>query len=219
MRDSLRGKTVISLVGGVKVERLEEMLYGENRFLHHCGGSETTTFIRAMPNIAAEVCRSITILELPSPNSDDDDDAAACSRGKLEKIARAIFLHVGAVMVLPEELSMDEATAVGSSGVGLFACVLKEMVEGMGGGAGALEVAAQAMRGAAELVLEGGREPEVIMGMVATRGGSTERGLGVLRGKGTMAEAVGETVRATREFGGATAEEKEKGGAGAWNGA
>jgi len=111
------------------------------------------------------------------------------------------------VHVLPAE-KIEAAAVVTASGPAFFAFFLESVrkpLSGMGfENEEARVFAAGSMKSCAELVLRAGWEPEEVMKKVATKGGSTERGLNALEGKGvkqSIAEAIGETFEKALKLG------------------
>jgi len=95
--------------------------------------------------------------------------------GQIE-LAEAVFSAVGMTMVLPEKL-MDAVTALSGCGPAYAFTMIQAMADG-GVKLGiprdrAVLLAAQTMAGAAAMVMETGREPMTLRGMVTSPGGST----------------------------------------------
>ena len=164
MVEALEGKLMVSVLGGLSVGDLENMLYDttEVAFENRC------IIARAMPNVASSVAESMTIIPvMPQP---------------IAQAVIAIFSCVGRVKTVPSDL-MDPATAMCASGPAFFAYVLEALIQGVVNlgisRADAVEMAAQTMKGTAQLILR--REtPESLKTRVATPGGATEKGLAVL---------------------------------------
>jgi pyrroline-5-carboxylate reductase len=117
-----------------------------------------------------------------------------------------IFERIGKVAHLPES-NMDVSTALCGSGPAFFALMLEAAIDGavaMGmPRAEALKMAAQTMKGAACMVLEG-EHPALLRDKVTTPGGCTIGGLLVLeegRVRGTVARAVREATVVASQLG------------------
>ena len=146
MREALAGKLLISICAGVTVQDLETAVYGD----YQSEDKERCRFLRVMPNTAARIRESMTVIESPTKRLPDSD---------LE-LAKELFGAVGKVVVLEAKM-MDTSTALAGSGPAF--CLL--MLQGLIDGALAMGVplkeatimAAQTMKGAASMV-GGGRD-------------------------------------------------------------
>ncbi|OOF99261.1 hypothetical protein ASPCADRAFT_127819 [Aspergillus carbonarius ITEM 5010] len=196
MRDALKGKLLVSILGGVSVNEVEDALYAPHP-LHspdpHEGGR--CTIIRAIPNIAALVGQSTTII----PQSQSQDPSQ--TTGDAVRLVTAIFKCVGHVATVSTDL-VDVATSIGASSLAFFATLLEAVAAGATPAgmplSQAIEIAAYAMLGTAELVLSG-EQPSTIRLKVATPGGSTMTGLQVLQDRRvptSITDAVEATVAA-----------------------
>lgn len=150
---------VISIAAGLTTARLAEMAPG-------------CPVIRAMPNTPCAIGKGTTILT----RGLGVEDAHAT-------LARLMFSSLGAVLEL-EEKHMDTCTGLSASGPAFIYMVLEAMAEGavMCGlpRAVAMELAARATQGAAEMVLASGRHPAALRDDVTTPAGCTVAGLLVL---------------------------------------
>jgi pyrroline-5-carboxylate reductase len=189
MREALKGKLLISICGGVTVSQMEEALYGDDNAKDECN------IIRAMPNTASGIRESMTVIAT-SPNLPLEMSA----------VVEWIFERIGKVAHLPES-NMDVSTALCGSGPAFFALMLEAAIDGavaMGmPRAEALKMAAQTMKGAACMVLEG-EHPALLRDKVTTPGGCTIGGLLVLeegRVRGTVARAVREATVVASQLG------------------
>ncbi|CAG8245951.1 unnamed protein product [Penicillium salamii] len=178
VREALAGKFVISVLGGKTTQALEGYI---------SQGSEDSTkpyIVRAMPNMAARIRKSMTIIEknpeLPS---------------QLLDILVWIFQTIGGVKMLEADLFDVGSMLVGSSmailSVGLDGILDGSVMEGIKR-SDALEMAAQSMLGMAELFRQG-EDPAHFRESVASPRGSTIHGIvtaemaGV---RGTYAQAM-----------------------------
>lgn len=157
---NLEGKWVISLLAGVPLS-----------FYQAKWGAKVEV-VRAMPNIAAALNGSMTLLSYaPSATSD------------FRSATELLFGAVGRVAEIRES-EMDIGAAIAGSGPGF----VFELIQSMAHAAEkrgiprtlALTMAAQAFSGAAALVLDG-RDPADLLIQIATPNGMTEAGLGAMR--------------------------------------
>ena len=155
LREKLEDKLTISLAAGVKLESLKSA--GNARFL------------RALTNTPSAICRGATAIARGERTTNDDINRV-----------RHIFSAVGLVVEIPEA-QIDAVTALSGSGPAFVYTVIEAMAQG-GSKMGlsenvALDLAAQTVRGAAELMLESKLPPEELRKMVVTPGGTTAAGL------------------------------------------
>ncbi len=130
---------------------------------------------RAMPNTALSIGQSMTCLSSVNATSEQENEV------------KAIFEKLGSAILIPEEL-MSGATVLTGCGI---AFALKYIRAATMGGIEigfkpelALEIAAQTVKGAAELLLESGNHPEVEIDKVTTPGGITITGLNEMEDQG-----------------------------------
>jgi pyrroline-5-carboxylate reductase len=155
--------TIISVVTGVKINQIEEF-----------AGKEIPV-VRAMPNIAISVGESMTCL------------AGRESNGNSLGIAGRLFDLVGRTLIINEE-EMIAATAIGACGVAFFLRAIRAASQG-GIEIGlqsehALNIATQAAKGAASLLLSAGSHPEQEIDKVTTPKGCTIAGLNLMEYEG-----------------------------------
>ncbi|KAF4304170.1 hypothetical protein GTA08_BOTSDO08545 [Botryosphaeria dothidea] len=197
---TLRGKLIVSVLGGVPASRIVSTLdEAATDVCPHRGGSYAV--LRAIPNVAARVHASTTIVE---------QRPGVCSRDN--EAVLALFDRLGHVELVPEAL-MDPATALCASGPAFVALMLETMAQGatdMGFDAeAALRMATGAMRGTIALVLAG-EDPARVRETVTTPNGATARGLAMLHERGaviSLQEALKGTAHAMRTKHVVTAEE------------
>jgi len=146
--------------------------------------------VRAMPNTPALVREGMTAL-------------AGGAHATPEHLARAerLFQAVGRTVVL-DERHMDAVTGLSASGVAFMYVTLESMAEG-GVAAGlpreiATELAAQAMLGAARMVLETREHPAKLKDVVTTPAGTTIDGLLELESGGLRVTLIKSVMRATK---------------------
>jgi pyrroline-5-carboxylate reductase len=149
---------VVSVAGGVPLETLKSRL------------GKTACF-RAIPNIAAALGASMTFA------AHDPSDAS-----RAREVTELVAL-VGEAAVIPEK-QLDAAMITGSCGTAYALRYLRAAMEAsleMGLSAElSRRVAAQTIKGAAELILHSTTHPEQLVDQVTTPGGSTIVGLNAL---------------------------------------
>ncbi|KAK0557217.1 delta 1-pyrroline-5-carboxylate reductase [Tilletia horrida] len=181
MREALKGKLIVSICAGLRIAQIEEWV----------DVRAGTKVVRAMPNTPSKIRQGMTVVTPLPPSSTGLDKA----------ILLALFSSVGRCRIL-EEKHFDACTALAGSGPA-FACVfLEAMADGgvmMGlPRAEALELAAQAMQGAARMVLETSTHPAALKDSVTTPGGCTIAGLLNLE-DGKVRSTVARTIQAATE--------------------
>ena len=193
MHEAVAGKLLISICAGVPESQITSYLPSAN----HC------KVVRAMPNTAAAVRESMTVIA-SSPTSPLDNETDA--------LVTWIFQRIGRVTHLPST-NMDACTALCGSGPAFTALFL----ESLAAGAIAMGVprddaylmAAQTARGTTALMMRGGEggraeHPAVLRDKVSTPGGCTIGGLLVLEEgavRGTVARAVREATVVASQLG------------------
>ena len=199
MRKALAGKLLISILAGVPVAQIEDTIYGpDSSDTHSTNPAEggRCRIVRVMPNTAALIRQSMTVIATSNPPLPAD----------LLSLVTWIFTRIGRVVTLPPG-QMDACTALCGSGPATFALVLEAIADGavaMGlPRAEAQLMAAQTMRGAAGLVLNG-EHPAILREKVSTPGGCTIGGLLVLEEgglRGTVARSVREATVVASQLG------------------
>ncbi len=167
------GTEVLSIVTGIGTADIE------------AGLGKPLPVVRATPNIAAVVGSSMTAI-CPGRHATADDLAAA----------ERVLATVGRVVRL-DERHMDSCTGLAGCGPAFALKIIESLSEGgvkMGlPREAARTMAAQVMRGAAELVLQTGRHPAALKDEVTTPGGCTIDGITKLEERGlpiALIEAV-----------------------------
>jgi pyrroline-5-carboxylate reductase len=187
MKDACVGKLLISICAGVTSDQIHGIL-GSDR--------ESCTVVRVMPNTAAAVRESMTVIATSTPPLPP----------QTSNLLTWIFTRIGRVVYLPPS-TMDASTALCGSGPAFVALFLESLVAG-GVAMGlpreeAYTMAAQTMRGTTGLVLQG-EHPAILKDKVSTPGGCTIGGLLVLEEgslKGTVARAVREATVVASQLG------------------
>lgn len=203
MKEALHGKVLISICAGVTNEDLEKAVYGD----YDASAADRCKFLRVMPNTAAKINESMTVIATPpKPLSNDD-----------MSIVEFLFGCVGKVVTLPAD-KMDAATALAGSGPAFYLLMLEGMIDG-GVAMGiprpqATVMAAQTMKGAALGVSGGsfneeesysGTHPAILRDQVTTPGGCTMGGLMVLEEegvRGSIAKCIRRTTVVASKLGG-----------------
>jgi len=172
-------KLLISIVAGVKVETMRNALKNKGRF------------VRVMPNVAAFVNESVSAIYCGPKTTNDD-----------EEVAIAIMSLIGKTVIIYNEKFMNAVTGLSGSGP----AYIFEVIEAMADGgvkvglrrADALKLAAQTVKGAAELVLQTKKHPAELKDMVASPGGTTIYGLTELERRGVRGAFIDAVVSATK---------------------
>jgi len=183
MVEATRDTLVVSICAGVRLEQLRA-------WLPHA------RLVRAMPNTPATIGAGMTVITPGERVTDVDLD-----------LVTHMFETVGRVRML-EEHHLDAVTALSGSGPA-FACVVIESLADGGVMMGlprdvAIELAAQTVRGAAEMVLETGAHPAALKDDVTTPAGCTIAGLLTMedgRIRSTLARTIQEATRVASELG------------------
>lgn len=193
IRKKGKNLALVSMLGGVSILQLSQALFGENSTCpnseHQCG------IIRALPNVAARVCQSMTALSA---------GAVVPPAGHVGNMQTSqvdqVFRLLGQTTWLSEQ-RMNTAGALCASSLAFYASIVEAMAEGASDPADGLEstdalaMAAFASHGVAAL-LAAGQSPDQIRHSVITQGGSTAKGMQVMHELG-VAEAVKQAVRTT----------------------
>ncbi|OJD30300.1 pyrroline-5-carboxylate reductase [Diplodia corticola] len=193
MREALAGKLIMSILAGVSVEQIEATVYPGGV----PGDGSACRVVRVMPNTAALVRQSMTVVAQPTPPLSADQTA----------LVTWCFNRCGKVVQLPPHL-MDACTSLCGSGPAFVALIL----EGLADGAVAMGIprkeaqlmSAQMMKGTTGLVLEENRHPSILKDMVSTPGGCTIGGLLTLEEgavRGNVARAVREATVVASQLG------------------
>lgn len=158
---------------------------------------KTLPVVRAMPNVAIAVNRSMTCLSV-------DRDMKRPLRDQALDRARKIFDAVGRTLVIDEE-QMVPATALCACGVAFFLRAVRAASQG-GIEIGfhpeeALAMAAQTALGAAALMQETGRHPEAEIDTVTTPRGCTISGLNEMEHRGFSSAMIKGILVATQKAG------------------
>ena len=175
---ALSGKLLISIVAGLTIESLQT------------AAGSGVRIVRVMPNTPALIRRGATVFARGA--SATEADATETER---------LFGAVGIVFEMKESL-LNVVTGLSGSGPAFVYMVIEALADGgvlMGLPRGcAIELAAQTVSGAAEMILETAQHPAVLRDMVASPGGTTIAGLEALE-QGGLRAALMSAVRAATE--------------------
>ncbi len=178
VRDVMDENTIlVSVAAGVTIEMMTAFM------------GRTSKIIRTMPNTPMQVGIGMTAV---TPNALVSDSEA--------NWVIELFESVGRALVVDEDKMEAVIGACGSSPAFVYM-----MIEALADGAvlkglprdQAIELAAQAVKGAAEMVLETGRHPGLLKDQVCSPGGTTIEGVSALESAGfrtSVIEAVRRTV-------------------------
>jgi pyrroline-5-carboxylate reductase len=137
--------------------------------------------VRIMPNIALEICESMTCISFRYTESIHE-----------ERI-QSIFNKMGKTMIIPEEL-MGAATVVGACGVAFALRFMRAMSQGgieIGFDSEMSQlITAQTVKGAARLILETSNHPEREIDRVTTPQGITISGLNEMEHQGLSSAVI-----------------------------
>lgn len=168
-KKALDGKALMSIVAGVTVERLQNMIDGTPRIL------------RIMPNTPALVFEGAFALCSDNDFTAEELDAA-----------KAIYEKIGVVEMIPEKL-IDAVCGLSGGGPAYAAMFIEALADGgVKNGlprATAYRLAAQTCLGTAKMILETGIHPGALKDMVTSPGGTTIEGCEALE-RGGMRYAV-----------------------------
>lgn len=160
---------LISTIAGFSINRIESII------------GKSTSIVRAMPNTAISVGKSMTCL---------------CSndRGKESlDIADAIFRRLGTTVVIEESL-MKAATVLCASGIAFWMRLIRATTQGgvqLGFDADeSLKMSMHTAMGAASLLIEGNNHPEAEIDKVTTPKGCTITGLNEMEHRGLSSSII-----------------------------
>lgn len=179
---SVGGKLVVSTVAGITIAAIEKKLKGAK-------------IVRMMPNIACFVGEGAIAFS-----------AGSRLRKKDLRRAKELLDKLGIALELPENM-LDAVTGLSGSGPAFYSMVVKAMAQaGVEEGLPedvAMKLAVQTAKGVGKLLIETGMDPEGLVEMVRSPGGTTEAGLKKLEGKdvtGAFKEAVHAAVKRAKEL-------------------
>jgi pyrroline-5-carboxylate reductase len=160
---------VVSVVTGVSMEEI----------LHHAG--KKVGVVRAMPNTAIAIQESMTCI--CSRNVNDEQS----------QYVKDMFNQLGKVVAIDEKL-MDAATVLGACGIAYALRFIRANIQGgieIGfDSVTATMIAAQTVKGAAELLIQNGSHPEQEIDKVTTPKGCTIAGLNEMEHQGFSSSLI-----------------------------
>ncbi len=160
---------VVSVITGIWIDQLQKAI------------GKPVPVIRAMPNTAIAIQQSMTCL---SP--------AGTTKAQIEYI-QELFSQLGKTVLIDEKL-MDAATVLGACGTAYAMRYIRANIQGgieIGfDAATASLIAAQTIKGAAELLLEKGTHPEHEIDKVTTPKGCTIAGLNEMEHQGFSSSLI-----------------------------
>ena len=164
---------IVSIAAGIPFERLMRYFTKEKEV--------KPVLFRVIPNIAIEVSSSMTFV------------ASCNATHEKEKVVVDIFNQLGMAMLIKEELMMA-GTALASSGIAFALRYIRAASEG-GVELGfypdqAKEIVLKTVKGAVDLLLTHGSNPETEIDKVTTPGGITIRGLNKMEEEGFTSAVI-----------------------------
>ncbi len=196
IKETAAGKLVISIAAGLPTSYIENIL----------GNSKV---VRVMPNLGVRICKGVSWVS--KGKSTDEKDL---------KFVLRLFHLLGTALILDESM-MDKATAFSGSGPGFWAHAIlgkprsewkeytkKVFIPELCKAAvnigfdqrRASVVADRTCRGALSTVIAWNIEPQELKKQVASKGGTTEAGLAVLAGGGSLTDALLAAVKRAEEL-------------------
>ncbi len=178
-----RDALVLSIAAGVTIGSIEGWL------------KVPAAIVRAMPNMPALSGAGMSAFAL-----------GRHATGKHRRIAESVLASFGEIVQVPEK-ALDLVTAVSGSGPAYFFLLAEKLIEaayelGMKADV-AKKLVYQTAFGSGKVMLETGEDPDVLIGRVASKGGTTEAALGVFRKLGfgkVVQDAVKAANRRSREL-------------------
>ena len=160
---------IISVITGIWIKDLQQML------------SDKFTLFRAMPNTAIAINESMTCI--CSTNASKEENEAVSD----------LFNQLGKSVIIDEKL-MDAATVLGACGTAYALRYIRANIQGgieIGFSAKtAALIAAQTVKGAADLLLQQNRHPEEEIDKVTTPQGCTIAGLNEMEHRGFSSSLI-----------------------------
>lgn len=172
IRDQLDPKrtTLISIVAGLSLERLEEL------------AGYDLPILRTLPNLNVAIGAGMTAVHANEALTGDRLDAAT-----------GLFNHIGSTVTLPEDDFATFSALAGSSPAYVYFFIDSLSRAGVKYGltkAQATKIAAQAVMGSAQMVLASDENPFGLIDQVSSPGGSTVAGLLAMEEAGFMTSVV-----------------------------
>ena len=179
IKDSFKGKAVVSIMAGLKSSQIKEKL------------NESCRVLRVMPNTPALVGEGMSVL--CAENTLTDAEFA---------FAKELFMAVGNVEVLSEKL-FDIVTGVSGSGPAYVYMFIEALSDaGVFNGLPrdvSYKLAAQTVLGAAKMVLETNMHPGTLKDMVSSPGGTTIEAIASLENDGFRKAVINAVNKCTEK--------------------
>lgn len=169
IKKDLDNKIFISVVTGVLINDIEKIM------------PQKIPLFRAMPNTAIAIQQSMTCI-----------CSSNATKGE-EKYVNDLFKNLGEVVVIDEKL-MEAATVLGACGIAYALRFIRANIQGgieIGfDAATASIIAAQTIKGSAELLIQTGNHPEQEIDKVTTPKGCTIAGLNEMEHRGFSSSLI-----------------------------
>lgn len=180
IKEALRAShVVVSAVTGITIEQIEKLI-----------GTDIS-IVRAMPNTAIAIQQSMTCISYRQ-----------VKREQLEYV-EDVFNQLGQVTVIDEKL-MDASTVLGACGIAYALRYIRANIQGgieIGFDAATANlIAAQTVKGAAELLIQTGHHPEQEIDKVTTPKGCTIAGLNEMEHQGFSSSLIKGIVASYRKI-------------------
>ncbi|KAM0438596.1 hypothetical protein ACHAPT_001348 [Fusarium lateritium] len=188
MREAFKGKLVISILAGINARQIQDAL-GISKGPDGAPPQREYELVRAMPNLAAQIKESMTLVK--DPGSDASPESLQKATGLLEQF--------GKVLKVPEETYHVAGMLTGAyyalTTVALDGLMDGSVSEGMAP-SDVNTVAIQCLKGLTKL-MEQGKKPEEIREFLSAPEGASYQGIATLE-RGNVRSAYAEAiVRAT----------------------
>jgi pyrroline-5-carboxylate reductase len=174
-----KNKIFISVVTGVTISEMEQVI------------EKTIPIFRAMPNTAIAIQQSMTCICSINTKSAD------------VKYVNDLFKNLGEVVAIDEKL-MEAATVLGACGIAYALRFIRANIQGgieIGfDAATASIIAAQTIKGSAELLIQNGNHPEQEIDKVTTPKGCTIAGLNEMEHRGFSSSLIRGVVTSYRKI-------------------
>ena len=169
IKDHLETKIFISVVTGILISDIQAII-----------GDQIPVF-RAMPNTAIAIQQSMTCICSNNATAEN------------EKYVNELFKNLGEVVTIDEKL-MEAATILGACGIAYALRFIRANIQGgieIGfDAATASIIAAQTIKGSAELLIQNGNHPEEEIDKVTTPKGCTIAGLNEMEHRGFSSSLI-----------------------------
>ena len=173
------GQVIVSVATGVSIDHMESVV-----------GAQIPVF-RAMPNTAISIRESMTCVATKNG-----------TQGHIDEVVH-VFDQLGKTLVINEDL-MDAATVLAACGIAYALRFIRAASQGgieIGFDAQTAQtIAAQTVRGAAGLLIEGGQHPEREIDKVTTPKGCTIAGLNEMEHRGFSSSLIKGIITSYRKI-------------------